>query len=296
MPEKKLPVDSYAKNLPIIDAHFHPMKFMDARELLEKMDEHHILAAGGAHRTPGALDNYDWEASLRSRWIYTQGNQMAGAVKHGGLAALEDVNNPVFKQYFGYLESEFSNATPIEQIGEIFINARTSHKVPALRYKADAFSSGVQAIYKLATLHKIPMLVHAQLDNDTANQLVKLASLDRTGILILGHCGKDSTAAEARAVLESAPNIYCNLAYRAPPQETSGDSSRYIWTYKGLKPDWKKLIEDYPDRFMVGIDDVHSWREYDAVIYSIRAFLLDNLTKDTAAKVAYLNAKKLYGI
>ena len=219
---------------------------------------------------------------------------MAGAVKRGGLVALEDANNPVFQRHFRELETEVSRGNNVQQIGEIFINTQTSHKKPWLRYKADAFSEGVQAIYKLAATHKIPMLVHAQLDDDTANQLVKLASLDRNGILILGHCGKDSTAAEARAVLEAAPNIYCNLAHRAPPQETSGDSSRYIWTYKGLKEDWKKLIEDHPDRFMVGVDDVHSWSQYDEVVYSIRAYLLDNLTKDTAAKVAYLNAKKLY--
>jgi len=277
MPKKQLPADSYAKNLPIIDAHFHPMKFMDPKTLVAKMDEHNIIAAGGAHRTPGAMDNISWKFSLRKRWIYTEGNDMAGAVRHGGLAALEDADNPVFKRYFGYLEDDLSGPTKVEQIGEIFINTRTSHKVPKLRYKADAYSSGVQAIYKLATAHKIPMLVHAQLDDDTANQLVKLAALDRNGVLILGHCGKDSTAAEARAVLEAASNIYCNLSHRAPPQETSSESSRYVWTYDGLKEDWKKLIEEYPDRFMVGIDDVRSWFEYDKMVYSIRAYLLDNL-------------------
>ena len=120
--------------------------------------------------------------------------------------------------------------------------------------------------------------------------------MNKKGTLVLGHCGKDSTAAEARAVLEKAPNIYCNLAYRSPPQETSSDALRYIWTYGGLKDDWRQLIEDMPDRFMVGIDDTHDWNHYDKVVYSIRAHLFDNLTEETAAMVAYKNAKKLYNL
>ena len=62
----------------------------------------------------------------------------------------------------------------------------------------------------------------------------------------------------------------------------------------GLKPEWLQLVEDHPDRFMVAIDDVTSWEQFDEVVTAIRTGLLDKLTPATAEKVAFRNAVRVY--
>ena len=47
---------------------------------------------------------------------------------------------------------------------------------------------------------------------------------------------------------------------------------------------------------MVGIDDVHTWSQYEAVASSIRFGLLANLSPATAEKVAYKNAVRTMGL
>jgi hypothetical protein len=56
------------------------------------------------------------------------------------------------------------------------------------------------------------------------------------------------------------------------------------------------LIEDYPDRFMVAIDDVRSWDEYAGVVAAIRQGVLAKLSPATAEKVAYKNAVRLFSL
>ena len=87
--------------------------------------------------------------------------------------------------------------------------------------------------------------------------------------------------------------MYCNLAFRSPPQSYANDPNN-IYDSCTLKSEWKDLIEDHPDRFMVGIEDTHSWETFDKVAENIRSGLLANLRPDVAEKVAYKNAVKVY--
>lgn len=64
----------------------------------------------------------------------------------------------------------------------------------------------------------------------------------------------------------------------------------------GLRSDWKKLIDDFPERFIVGIDDTQNWEEYEAVARNIRFGLLANLRRDVAEKVSYRNAQAWFGL
>jgi len=69
-----------------------------------------------------------------------------------------------------------------------------------------------------------------------------------------------------------------------------------VFDATSLRPDWKNLIEDYPDRFYAGIDDVTGWNEYEEVARAIRNGLLANLSPAAAEKVAYRNAVSLFGL
>ena len=99
-----------------------------------------------------------------------------------------------------------------------------------------------------------------------------------------------------REVLEKNPNISCDLSFRSPPQLKAKIMDRMVFDNGRLRGEWKKLIEDYPDRFIVGIDDVYSWADYDGTVNSIRTGLLANLAPDVAEKVAYKNAQAWFGL
>lgn len=285
-----------ASKLPIIDTHFHAMPYMTADDLKVRMEKHNILYIGGAQYAGHFKKNWAFAEEMGGRYIQAEGtSQMNAAFKKGGKEALENADHPVFKKYIGFIRRPIE-AGNVRSVAEIFVNARSSAHEEWRRWKIKANSSAMRALFDLASDNGIPMMVHAQLDDDTAEQLVQLAATRPDGKLVLGHCGKDSTATEVRAVFDKAANISCNLAYRSPPQETHSDADRIVWNSNGIKGAWQTLIEDFPDRFMVGIDDTHDWDQFDAVAKTIRDDLLANLTAATAAKVAHENARRIYGL
>jgi hypothetical protein len=103
-----------------------------------------------------------------------------------------------------------------------------------------------------------------------------------------------TVAEQVRPFLRTYGNVYRDLSFRSTPQENGRFPERIIFTRTSLDPAWRALIEEFPDRFMVGVDDVHSWGEYDQVIDSIRFGLLARLSPATAEKVASQNGVRLF--
>ncbi len=125
---------------------------------------------------------------------------------------------------------------------------------------------------------------------------MRLAASNRDGILILSHCAVLAPPAEIGEAMRQNPNIHCDLSFRSPPQLKPRIMNRMIYDSSRLDADWKKLIEEFPDRFIVGIDDVFSWEDYNETARNIRSGLLANLAPDVAGKVAYRNAQRLFGL
>ena len=65
-------------------------------------------------------------------------------------------------------------------------------------------------------------------------------------------------------------------------------------TRASLKPEWRRLFEEFPDRFVIGSDvNTGRWEGYDSVFDTFRTVVLGSLRQDVAEKVAYKNAWKL---
>ncbi|MFQ6018402.1 MAG: hypothetical protein ACE5KF_09410 [Kiloniellaceae bacterium] len=67
------------------------------------------------------------------------------------------------------------------------------------------------------------------------------------------------------------PNLFCALSDRYPPVTRPNLASREIFGSRGPDPDRLRLIEDFPDRFMIGTD---SGRTYNQAIAVVRRGLL----------------------
>lgn len=103
-----------------------------------------------------------------------------------------------------------------------------------------------------------------------------------------------------RALLKKYPNLYLDLVQSKPGSKYHGtgyvDGIMYEISNWGtaLDPEWKKLFEEFPDRFVIG-SDINTGRfdNYDRVMDTFRSIVFKDLTKAAAEKIAFKNAWKL---
>ena len=288
-----------AAALPIADVHFHAMPFMSGPDLVARMDARNIRWAGGAGaasqppRLTGAQRDDELQALLKDRYIRATGLSEIAFGYRDERDPFFTGDTPLQKQVLDTLEGHLKSGVATS-IAEVHVNSRNSAPLPILNRKVPADSALMMKLMDLSARYKAPLSVHMQFDADSVQQLHALLQAKPDGILVLAHCGKDTVAAQVRPILQKYPNAYCDLSYRNSPQEKGRFPERIIFSKDSLDPAWRALVEEFPDRFMVGVDDVHSWPEYEQVVDSLRFGLLARLTPATAEKVAYQNGVRLF--
>ena len=106
-------------------------------------------------------------------------------------------------------------------------------------------------------------------------------------------CGQ-STPDGARNLLERFPNLTCELAWLHQPLDYV--ATRLVDENKQFLPGWETLIEDFPGRFIVGVDSSATPKnlaDFDQRVGMIRT-ALGGLTPQTARKVATENLHRLF--
>lgn len=296
--------------LPIVDVHFHYMLFMKPEELLGRMNKNGVTAvvSAGAQGSPTLgnpwkRDHELWDA-LKNRLIPAAGSGELRRIEiEEGIKIYSDAENErrsaAFRQVIGQMHGGH------RVLPETFPNSETSHVDPIMRRRVPTDGPYFQELMKIAMDQKIPLPMHMEWHPESVAQLGKLLTAYPQGVVLLSHCGKISLADDIRKFFEKYQNVYCDLGFRGAPQassESRSDPRRLIfWPASSMrkadiKPEWLKLVEDYPDRFMVAVDDVISWEQYDETVTAIRTGVLDKLKPQTAEKVAYKNALKLFGL
>ncbi len=292
------PAALQAQELSIADAHFHVIpKAIGADELRRLMDELGIKWAGGAGSFAPERALLDYHRVLGNRLqLFGGQKETVDIFLAHGAAVLENAESAPARELLAALDRDLG-AGRIKGIGEIHVNASTTgppHR-RGLRRKTRADAPTHLAMFALAAKHGVPMMIHAQWDSDTVEQLHVLARSQPSATLVLGHCGAIAKAAAMGEFLARNPNAMCDLSHMNRPQYQGNDPLRVIvFTSRGLEEDWRELIERMPDRFMVGIDDVYSAEMYRDVVEAIRKGLLAKLTPETARKVAHANADRLF--
>ena len=288
----------YAQDQIIADVHMHPHPANDPTDVLAWMDRNNVQWAGLGPMTGGRSVREHYAEVMGSRYIPFGGQSQLNMIyQDGGNDALEDPERDDFKALMKMLEEDFA-AGKLKGIGEIFANARTTSKAwMGRKMRIDAPTN--RAMLDLAAKHGGVLNMHLQWDKDSVKELGVLAGSNPAGRIVIAHCGSNTKPDDIRAILKKHQNLYCDLSARHPPKMSpklmKKKPEQKIFTAKSLNKGWRKLIEEMPDRFMVGTD-TKTEKHYDKGIEVIRKGLLANLTPETAKKVAYANAQKLFSL
>ncbi len=160
---------------------------------------------------------------------------------------------------------------PHEGIGEFHLHRIDPADVAVLK-----------RIVALAVEKNIPLHVHSD-----RRPVEYLYWLDPDLTIIWAHAGMTEPAAVVEEMMARYPSLYADTSYRE--FDILSDNG-------GIDADWRRVLERFNDRFMVGSDTwVNSqWAEYDQLIDKNRRWLA-YLTTASAKNIAYQNAERLFG-
>ena len=160
---------------------------------------------------------------------------------------------------------------PHEGIGEFHMHAIDADDEPLMR-----------RIVALAIEKNIPLHVHS------GHQPVEyLYSLDSRLTVIWAHAGMSEPPSVIEAMMSSYPTLHADTSYR---------EWEILRGPEGIDDEWRQLLERFADRFMVGSDTWINgqWASYQRLMATNRNWLAQ-LTPDSARKIAYQNAQRLFG-
>lgn len=148
---------------------------------------------------------------------------------------------------------------------------------------ANANGPVAKQLLQLAEAKGLAVLAHV---DDTAIELL-LAHAPKAR-LIWAHTGIGGVpTARVRALLKTHPTLMGELSYR--PGLTDGDGR--------LSAEWKALLTEFPDRFLVGSDTWVNgrWADYEGLMAEARRWLGD-LDPAIARRIAWGNGAGVFGL
>lgn len=150
----------------------------------------------------------------------------------------------------------------------------------------------------LARQHRVPALIHVDANNE--NYFLGICKAHPAVKTIFAHAGGNLKPHHIRSVLERCANVWIDFA------------ARDDWRYGGLTdgkgvllPAWKRLVLDFPERFITGTDPVwrvtrtQSWDESDdgwdhyKQLHQYHQTWLADLPDEVQKKIAWDNVRKI---
>ncbi len=193
-------------------------------------------------------------------------------------------------------------------IGELILRHWAYTKGRHAEIENPVYSLLMKRFSALAAKYDVPMVVHMEGYPNLVADFSRLISENPDTTYVWVHnCGR-SASDVIRQMLRQHPNLNCDLANMTnvgPKTQSYGTGwprsepfTALIETgYGHLFPDMKKLFEDFPDRFTLGMDVAHAqgmnMKNYSRRVERFRE-LLAQLKPETARKFAELNAIQIF--
>ena len=146
-------------------------------------------------------------------------------------------------------------------------------------------ADGPVAVKLMRLARERDLAVLAHVDDEAVARLLAHAPGTR---LIWAHTGIGGAPVErVRALLRAHPGLMGELSYR--PGLTDAQDR--------LQPDWRALLSEHADRFLVGSDTWVNprWGSYDLLMAQARTWLGD-LAPEAARRIGWANGARLFGL
>ena len=283
--------------IPIIDVEFHYGQRIEIEKLIKRMDENGValtwLAPGG-----------DWgrsEVSMALNELYPDRIVPTTVSGDGKLWHSSD------KGFLDRLATAVRSGRYFA-MGEF--EARHYYAGPSTSPDAHTRvdSGAMKVVFELSKEKGIPFLLHHEAEDKLLPELELMLGRYPEVKVIWCHAGRNRNpntwkkfrkAEAAREFLQRYPNLYFNFLASPPGAKFSGyvEGIMYNISSQGvaLDPEWKEVVEEFPDRFVLG-SDVAPLRfegRHDRVFDDYRNIILQGVRRDIAEMIAYKNAWKL---
>jgi predicted TIM-barrel fold metal-dependent hydrolase len=124
----------------------------------------------------------------------------------------------------------------------------------------------------------------------------RLLSHNPKAAIIWAHAGSDNTGFRTpdlcRRLLQAHPNLYMEI--KVDPVDPGLTPPLVNGATGAIRPDWLKLYQDFPDRFLVGTDQHYPEPKAAAQRWQAVVLLLNQLPAGLREKIAYENPRRLY--
>lgn len=271
----------------IIDLHFHPASAWNIDAVVSMFDQLGVAKAGNGPWGPDEVaSSFMQRRPERFVAFAGQGTLHQLIVSHGERAWKLD--EPDTRAYLELLDTELAGGL-FKGIGEIFANNMNSHAPDfrPTRFPADA--PLMQRLFALSATYGVPVSVHMDAESASIAEMERLLQSNRQATWIWAHTGFFAEPPLLRRLLQQHSNLYCELSWRDGSRTTRAP----ITEGGRLRLEWKALLEELPDRFVIGTDvSTVSYADYTGLIRSWRA-ILAQLSSETAEKLAHRNAERI---
>jgi hypothetical protein len=190
-------------------------------------------------------------------------------------------------------------------IGEFIVRHWSYSRGPHAEQDNPIYSTFTRRMSTLPARFEVPMVVHMEGYPELVGDLSRLLAEYANARFVWAHnCGR-SKAAVIRDMLARHPNLFCDLAGMTNVGTTGygtgwprmEEFTALIEQDGILFPNMKSLYEEFPDRFMLGMDVAHAPgnnpQNYSRRVNRFRD-LLGQLKPETARRFAETNAIRIF--
>lgn len=132
--------------------------------------------------------------------------------------------------------------------------------------------------------------------HDNIAALERLLAHNPKAKIVWAHEGWDNTGARtvdlSRRLLKAHPNLYMEI--KIDPVETGKNSPLANGGSGKLKPEWLKLFQDFPDRFVIGSDQHYPEPPKGPQRWQSTVLMFNQLPADLREKIGIDNPKRIY--
>jgi predicted TIM-barrel fold metal-dependent hydrolase len=279
--------------LPIVDIEHHWGGKLPISELIEKMDRNDVaLTWLGANERNGSKSSVETCRQFPSRLVPTtiHGD---GPLWHGkDLNLVQELDADVRTgNYFAMGEFEARHYVSNT-------NSRDIH----MPLDSDSF----HGVFKAAEATGIPFLLHHEAEDALLPELEKMLTFYPKANIVWCHVGRNRnprtwtqfpSVEGVKYFIQKYPNLHFDIVQSGAksvfPPTGAWDSILYSGSEQ-LLPEWVRMLNTFPDRFLIGSDiNTGRWDKYDQVMYRFRTSVLRVLTPEASEKIAFGNAWRL---